>query len=362
MTERVWNFSAGPAVLPLPVLQEAQRDLLALPGIGMSVLEISHRSKWFDAILDETEANLRQLLKIPDHYRVLFLQGGASLQFAMVPMNLLGDRSADYIITGSWGEKAFQEAIKIGKARVAWSGKGENFVRTPTPDELDLDPHAAYVHFTSNETIQGVEFHQEPPVGDVPLVCDASSDFLSRPLPIERYALIYAGAQKNAGPAGVTIVIIRDDMLERTPPNMPAMLDYRLLAEHRSVYNTPPVFAIYIVMLVTRWLLNEIGGLERMQQINRQKASLLYEVIDASNGFYRGHAHPECRSVMNVTWRLPNEELEKAFLQQAQANGLYELKGHRSVGGCRASIYNAMPIEGVQALRDFMLDFMRRHA
>ncbi|MCS7066178.1 MAG: 3-phosphoserine/phosphohydroxythreonine transaminase, partial [Fimbriimonadales bacterium] len=288
MTERVWNFAAGPAVLPLPVLQEAQRDLLALPGVGASILEISHRSKWFDAILEETEANLRLLLGIPSHYRVLFLQGGASLQFAMVPMNLLGDRSADYILTGSWGEKAFQEAVKIGRARIAWTGKSENFVRTPRPDELDIDPHAAYVHFTSNETIQGVEFQQEPPVGDVPLVCDASSDFLSRPLPVERYALIYAGAQKNAGPAGVTIVIIRDDMLERTPPNMPAMLDYRLQAEHQSVYNTPPVFAIYIVMLVTRWLLNEIGGLERMQQINRQKASLLYEVIDSSNGFYRG--------------------------------------------------------------------------
>lgn len=362
MTERVWNFSAGPAVLPLPVLQEAQRDLLALPGVGISVLEISHRSKWFDAILDEAEANLRQLLKIPDHYRVLFLQGGASLQFAMAPMNLLGDRSADYILTGSWGEKAFQEAVKIGKARIAWSGKSENFIRTPRPDELDIDPNAAYVHFTSNETIQGVEFQQEPPVGDVPLVCDASSDFLSRPLPIERYALIYAGAQKNAGPAGVTIVIIREDMLERTPANMPAMLDYRLQAAHKSVYNTPPVFAIYLVMLVTRWLLNDIGGLERMQQLNRQKASLLYEVIDQSNGFYRGHAHPECRSVMNVTWRLPNEELEKAFLQEAQAHGLYELKGHRSVGGCRASIYNAMPLEGVQALRDFMRDFMQRRA
>ncbi len=360
MPERVWNFSAGPAVLPLPVLQEAQRDLLALPGVGMSVLEISHRSRWFDAILQETEANLRQLLNIPAHYRVLFLQGGASLQFAMVPMNLLGDRSADYILTGSWGEKAFQEALKVGRARIAWSGKNENFTRTPRPDELDIDPSAAYVHFTSNETIQGVEFQQEPPVGDLPLVCDASSDFLSRPLPIERYALLYAGAQKNAGPAGVTIVIIREDLLERVPPDLPAMLDYRLQAEHQSVYNTPPVFAIYIVMLVTRWLLNEIGGLERMQQLNRQKASLLYEVIDQSGGFYRGHAHPECRSVMNVTWRLPSEELEKAFVQEAQANGLYELKGHRSVGGCRASIYNAMPLEGVQALRDFMLDFMQR--
>lgn len=362
MAQRVWNFSAGPGMLPLSVLEEAQRDLLALPGVGMSVLEISHRSKWFDAIIEEAEQNLRELLRIPSHYKVLFLQGGASLQFAMVPMNLLGGGSADYIVTGSWGEKAYKEAVKVGKARLAWNGKAENYTRIPRPDELELDPNAAYVHFTSNETIQGVQFPAEPPVGDRPLVCDASSDFLSRPIPIERYALIYAGAQKNAGPAGVTIVIIREDMLARTPENMPAMLDYRLQAENRSLYNTPPVFAIYMVMLVTRWLRDTIGGLERMYQINREKANLLYEVIDQSEGFYRGHAHPEYRSLMNVTWRLPSEELEKEFLKEAEAHQLYELKGHRSVGGCRASIYNAMPLEGVRALREFMLDFWRRKA
>lgn len=362
MAQRVWNFSAGPGMLPLSVLEEAQRDLLALPGVGMSVLEISHRSKWFDAIIEEAEQNLRALLRIPSHYKVLFLQGGASLQFAMVPMNLLAGGSADYIITGSWGEKAYKETVKVGKARVVWSGKAENYTRVPRPDELELDPNAAYVHFTSNETIQGVQFPAEPLVGDCPLVCDASSDFLSRPIPIERYALIYAGAQKNAGPAGVTIVIIREDMLARTPENMPAMLDYRLQAENRSLYNTPPVFAIYMVMLVTRWLRDTIGGLERMEQINREKASLLYEVIDLSGGFYRGHAHPEHRSMMNVTWRLPSEELEKEFLEEAETQQLYELKGHRSVGGCRASIYNAMPLEGVRALREFMLDFWRRKA
>ncbi len=362
MTKRVWNFSAGPGVLPLPVLEEAQRDLLALPEVGMSVLEISHRSEWFDAILDETERNLRQLLNIPEGYHVLFLQGGASLQFAMVPMNLLGDGSADYIVSGSWGEKAFQEAQKLGKARLAWNGKAERYTRVPSPNELELDPNARYVHFTSNETIQGVEFQSEPPVGEVPLVCDMSSDFLSRPVDIGRYALLYAGAQKNAGPAGVTVVIVRDDLLERLPDNLPTMLDYRVQAQNRSVYNTPPVFAIYIVMLVSRWLLNTIGGLERMHQINREKASLLYDAIDRSEGFYQGHAHPECRSLMNVTWRLPNEELEKEFLKEAQANDLYELKGHRSVGGCRASIYNAMPIEGVRALQEFMLDFARRKA
>ncbi len=360
MTKRVWNFSAGPGVLPLEVLEEAQRNLLALPDAGMSVLEISHRSKWFDAILEETEQNLRQLLSIPPNYHVLFLQGGASLQFAMVPMNLLGDGSADYLVTGSWGEKAFQEANKLGKARLVWSGKEERYVRVPNPNELEIDPNARYVHFTSNETIQGVEFPSEPPVGEVPLVCDMSSNFLSRPLDINRYALIYAGAQKNAGPAGVTIVILREDLLERVPENLPNMLDYRVQAKNRSVYNTPPVFAIYMVMLVTRWLMNTIGGLEAIYKINREKASLLYEAIDQSEGFYRGHAHPEYRSLMNVTWRLPSEELEKEFLQEAQSHDLYELKGHRSVGGCRASIYNAMPIEGVHALREFMLDFAHR--
>jgi phosphoserine aminotransferase len=361
MTQRVWNFSAGPGVLPLPVLEEAQRDLLCLPGVGASVLEISHRSKHFDAIIQEAEANLRQLLHIPDHYHLLFLQGGASLQFAMVAMNLLGDGSADYILTGSWGEKALKEAQLVGNARAVWNGKPENFVRTPRPDEYAIDPNARYVHFTSNETIQGVQFATEPSVGDVPLVCDMSSDFLSRPVDISRYALIYAGAQKNAGPAGVTIVIIRDDMVQRAPASLPAMLNYRVQAEHKSLYNTPPVFAIYIVMLVTRWLLHTIGGLENMARINREKARLLYETIDQSGGFYRGHAHPEHRSMMNVTFRLPNEALEKQFLQEAQAHGLHELKGHRSVGGCRASIYNAMPIEGVQALCAFMREFAQRH-
>ncbi|MCS7301169.1 MAG: 3-phosphoserine/phosphohydroxythreonine transaminase [Fimbriimonadales bacterium] len=361
MTQRVWNFSAGPGMLPLPVLEEAQRDLIALPGVGASVLEISHRSKHFDAIIQEAEANLRRLLNIPENYHVLFLQGGASLQFAMIPMNLLGNGSADYLITGSWGQKAYKEAQLVGKARVAWDGKAENFVRTPRPNEYQIDPNARYVHFTSNETIHGVAFHTEPEVGEVPLVCDMSSDFLSAPIDITKYALIYAGAQKNAGPAGVTIVIIRDDMVQRAPETLPAMLNYRVHAENKSLYNTPPVFAIYIVMLVTRWLLHTIGGLERMAQINREKARLLYEVIDQSGGFYRGHAHPEHRSLMNVTWRLPNDALEQQFLQEARAHGLDELKGHRSVGGCRASIYNAMPIEGVQALREFMLDFMRRH-
>jgi phosphoserine aminotransferase len=364
MQPRVYNFSAGPATLPVSVLQEAQRHLLALPGAGMSVLEISHRSKWVDEIIETTEATLRRLLNLPDHYRVLFLQGGASLQFSMVAMNFLrgAGKSADYILTGSWSEKALQEAQREGAARVAWSGKAEGYARVPRQTELNLDPTAAYVHFTANETIQGVEFQIEPEAGDAPLICDASSDFLSRPMSVDRYGLIYAGAQKNAGPAGLTIVIVRDDLLERVPANLHTMLDYRLQAKNKSLYNTPPVFAIYITMLVTRWLLEDIGGLEKMAAINRQKARLLYEAIDLSGGFYRGHARSDSRSMMNVTWRLPGETLEHEFVKQAQARGLYELKGHRSVGGIRASIYNAMPLEGVQALRDFMLEFQNQQA
>ncbi len=361
--KRVYNFSAGPAMLPLPVLEEAQRYLLALPGVGMSVLEISHRSRWFEEMRDEAEANLRALLRMPDHYHVLFLQGGASLQFSMVPMNLLRGRRAvaQYILTGSWSERAAKEARREGRVRILWSGQPEQYRRVPRAGEIRVPPQAAYVHFTSNETIQGVQFATEPETDDVPLVCDASSDFLSRPIPIERYALLYAGAQKNAGPAGLTIVLLREDLLERIPDGLPSMLDYRVHVRHRSTYNTPPVFAIYLFVLVTRWLLREIGGLECMAVLNRQKAQLLYDVIDRSEGFYRGHAHPESRSLMNVTWRLPNEELERTFLREAEARGLYELKGHRSVGGLRASLYNAMPCEGVRALCDFMLEFQERY-
>ncbi len=364
MERRVYNFSSGPATLPLAILEEAQRYLLALPDAGMSVLEVSHRSRWVEDILQAAEANLRQLLQLPDHYKVLFLQGGARLQFSMVPMNFLSGtgKSADYILTGSWGQGAVKEAQREGPVRIAWDGKAEGYVRIPQPTELNFDPNAAYIHFTSNETIQGVQFQTEPEVGNVPLICDASSDFLSRPIQVERYALIYAGAQKNVGSAGVTVVIIRDDLLERVPDNLHSMLDYRLHAKSKSLYNTPPVFAIYMVMLMTRWLLQEIGGLDRMATINQQKAQLLYQVLDQSEGFYQGHSRVDSRSVMNITWRLPNEALEQRFLEQAQASGLCELKGHRSVGGIRASIYNAMPVEGVQALRDFMVEFKMWHA
>ncbi|HWB12384.1 MAG TPA: 3-phosphoserine/phosphohydroxythreonine transaminase [Pirellulales bacterium] len=361
MTQRVYNFSPGPAVLPLKVLQEAQRDLVALPGLGISPLEISHRSPWFEGVLDETEKNLRRLLSLPDNYRVVFMQGGSRLQFSLVPMNLLrgSGASADYIVTGSWGQMAMQEAVREGTARPAYNGKPHNFDRLPEPGQLELDAQARYVHFTSNETIQGVQFQSEPDTGKVPLVADTSSDFLSRPLDIERYGLIYACAQKNAGPAGVTIVILRDDLLGQIADGLPTMLDYRSFVKEHSLVNTPPVFGVYLVMLVTRWLLNDVGGLAAMHEINRGKAKLLYDVIDESRGFYRGHAQPDGRSLMNVTFRLPDDDTQSEFLKQAKSRGLVELKGHRSVGGIRASIYNAMPIEGVEKLRDFMRQFAR---
>jgi phosphoserine aminotransferase len=364
MTERVFNFSPGPATLPLPVLQEVQQNLLALPGVGASVLEISHRSKTFEEMIAQAEANIRALLSLPEEYHVLFLQGGASLQFSQVPMSFLRGtgRSADYIVTGSWAKRALAEAQREGAVRIVWDGKADNYSRVPKHGEYEIDPSAAYVHFTSNETIQGIQFPAEPEAGDVPLVCDASSDFLSRPIDVKRYGLIYAGAQKNVGPAGVTIVIIRQDMLEQVPDDLPTMLNYTVHVEHRSLYNTPAVFAVYVVMLVTRWLLENIGGLEQMHAINQQKAQLLYEAIDRSEGFYRGHAQPDSRSLMNATWRLPSEELEVQFVKEAKEAGLHELKGHRSVGGIRASMYNAMPIEGVRTLVEFMEHFRQKHA
>jgi len=368
VTQRLFNFGAGPGALPLSVLEEVQRDLVVHPELGMSVLEVSHRSKWFEGVLAAAEHNLRVLLRIPAEYHVLFLQGGASTQFAMVPMNLLrrdGPR-ADYVVTGSWGEKAFTEAQKVARTRVAWSGKRSGkqagYTRIPSPHEPEYDADAAYVHYTSNETIQGVEFFEPPAAGSVPLVCDSSSDFLSRPMDVARHALIYAGAQKNAGPAGVTIVIVRGDVLEQVPQGLPAMLDLRLLAREHSNYNTPPVFGIYVVGLVLRWLVETAGGLEKMEAANRAKAQILYDAIDASGGFYRGHAEKNSRSRMNITFRLPNEELEKAFVAEAKSCSMAELKGHRSVGGIRASLYNAVPAEAAQALAEFMRQFASKHA
>jgi len=358
MTERIFNFSAGPAVLPVPVLEEAQRDLLSLPGVGMSVMEISHRSKTFDEIIAGAEAGVRELLNIPENYRILFLQGGASLQFSMVPINFLpADRSADYILTGSWGKKAVKEARKVGSVNIAATMADGGFTRVPGQDELSLDSRAAYVHITSNETIEGVQWKHEPATGDVPLVADASSDILSRAIPVEKYGLIYAGAQKNMGPSGVTLVIIRDDLLQRIPDGLHTMLDYRTHVENKSLYNTPNTWGIYILNLVCKWIKDK-GGIAGMERENEQKARLIYEAIDATD-FYRGHADADCRSTMNVTFRLPSEELEKKFTSEATAQGLDGLKGHRSVGGIRASIYNAFPLAGVEALVSFMKDFER---
>jgi phosphoserine aminotransferase len=359
-TTRIYNFSAGPAVLPVEVLEEAQRDLLSLPGVGMSILEISHRSKTFDDIIHGCEADMRTLAGIPSNYTVLFLQGGASLQFSMVPMNLLPPGgSADYIVTGVWGQKAVKEAKKVGAVKIAGSTEADKFASVPKQQDLTLDPHAAYVHMTSNNTIYGTEWHWLPETGNVPLVSDASSDIFSRPIDVPKHALIYAGAQKNLAPAGVTIVIVREDLLKRPPAALHTMLNYAVHAENQSLYNTPPVFAIYIMRLVMTWLLKN-GGLDAVETKNVRKADKLYAEIDRT-GFYRGHAKHDARSRMNVTFRLPNEELDKTFAKDATAAGLDGLKGHRSVGGMRASIYNAFPEAGVDALIDFMKEFERKN-
>ncbi|MBI1900700.1 MAG: 3-phosphoserine/phosphohydroxythreonine transaminase [Planctomycetia bacterium] len=361
-TPRVFNFSPGPATLPLPVLEQAQREMLSLPGLGVSAMEISHRSKWFEGVLDETTANFKKLLHLPDEFSVLYMQGGSRLQFSTVPMNLLRGtgKPADYVITGTWGTTAAVEARREGTVNVAFDNKAENYRRLPHRDELKLSPDAAYVHITSNETIQGVQYQVDPEWGAAPVVCDASSDFLCRPIHLRPYGMIYACAQKNLGPAGVTVVLVRSDLLERVPQGLHSMLDYRLYAKEKSLANTPPVFACYIVLLVTRWLLHDVGGLAHMHERNRKKAALLYEVVDRFPDLYQGHADPACRSLMNVTFRLPSDEHATRFVQEAAKRSLCELKGHRSVGGIRASIYNAMPIEGVEALREFMLDFARR--
>jgi phosphoserine aminotransferase len=359
-TTRIFNFSAGPAVLPVEVLEQAQRDLLSLPGVGMSILEVSHRSKAFEDILAGCEADLRTLMKIPEGYHVLFLQGGASLQFSMVPMNVLpAGGSADYVVTGAWSQKAVKEAKRVGGVKVAATTESEKFTRVPQQSELKLDSNAAYVHYTTNNTIFGTEFHYVPDVGTVPLVADASSDICSGPVDVSKFGLIYAGAQKNLAPAGVTLVIVRDDLLARTPSTLATMLQYGVHVENKSMYNTPPVFAIYVMRLVLAWLLKR-GGLEAVDKTNTRKSDTLYAEIDRTP-FYRGHAKQDSRSRMNVTFRLPSEELEKKFATEATAAGLDGLKGHRSVGGMRASIYNAFPEDGVNALVQFMQEFERKN-
>ncbi len=361
MTKRVHNFNPGPAVLPLEVLQQAQAELLDFKGTGMSIMEISHRSKEFEAVVAEAQSNLRDLLGIPANYKILFLQGGASLQFAMIPMNFRPTgASADYIVTGTWSKKAFKESQKLGTAKAAANLEADNFNHLPAQADLKLDPQAAYLHYTSNETIHGVEYFTEPtPPAGVPLICDASSDFISHPIDVSKYAMIYAGAQKNAGPAGVVIAIIRDDMLEKVPANLPNLLDYKALAEENSLLNTPPCWSIYIVGLVLKWA-KGLGGLEAIQKRNQTKAGLVYNAIDNSGGFYRGHAKAD-RSLMNISFRLPSEALEEQFAGESKKAGLIGLKGHRSVGGMRASLYNALPLEAAEDLVKFMKEFQQKN-
>jgi phosphoserine aminotransferase len=366
MEKRIYNFSAGPAILPEDVLLEAQKELFALPGVGMSILEISHRSKTFDAILADAKAGIKNLLNVPDNYEILFLQGGASLQFSMLALNLMPPKNkADYISTGSWSKKAIKEGKRVGAVNIAATteeGEGDKkyFKRIPKQSELKLDPDASYVHFTSNNTIYGTQWMNEPEVGNVPLVCDASSDILHKPIDVSKYALIYAGAQKNIGPSGVVLVIIRKDMLERSQDSLHTMLNYKIQAENDSMYNTPNTFGIYIIKLVAKYLLG-LGGLEKMYEINKAKAKLLYDAIDNSNGFYKGHAEKDSRSLMNITFNLATPELEKKLIDEATKAGFSGLKGHRSVGGLRASIYNAFPIKGVEDLVTFMSDFQKRN-
>ena len=361
MEKRIYNFSAGPAILPEEVLMEAKENLFMLPGVGMSILEISHRSKTFDEIILGAEQGIKKLLGMDDNYQVLFLQGGATLQFSMAPLNLMPPKNkADYILTGVWAKKAAKEAKRVGTVNIAASTENENFTRIPKQEELKLDPDASYVHFTSNNTIYGTEWKKEPEVGNVPLVCDASSDFLHKKLDVSKYSLIYAGAQKNLGPAGVTVVIIRKDMLERSSDNLHTYLNYKIHAENGSMYNTPTTFGIYIIHLVTKWLLKN-GGLDAMYKLNCEKAGLLYDYMDESNGYYRPTAQKDSRSLMNVTFRLPSEELEKKIIDEATKAGFSGLKGHRSVGGLRASIYNAFPKQGVADFVQFMKDFKSKN-
>jgi len=360
MTQRIHNFNAGPAALPLPVLEEIQSELLNYKGSGMSILEVSHRSKWFDDVINEAVERTKRLLKMGDDFEVLFIQGGASLQFCMIPMNLgLSGKPVEYVNTGTWSTKAIKEARVQGKdVQVIASSEDQNF--SYIPKEFSVDPNAAYMHFTSNNTIKGTQWAAFPDAGDVPLICDMSSDIMSRSFDVRPFGLIYAGAQKNIGPAGTALVIIRKDMLERVPDDIPTMLKYTTFSGKNSMFNTPSCFVIYTISLVLKWLEETIGGLEKMEAINREKGALIYNFIDASN-FYRGTAAPDSRSLMNVTFRLPNEDLEAQFVADALFEGLGGLKGHRSVGGCRASIYNATGIDGVSALVDFMKEFERKN-
>ncbi|GAX77549.1 hypothetical protein CEUSTIGMA_g4993.t1 [Chlamydomonas eustigma] len=357
---RVYNFSAGPAILPEDVLEQAQRDMLNWQGSGMSIMEMSHRGKEFDGIAKKAEADLRTLLNIPANYKVLFLQGGASTQFAALPLNLASQEDVtDYVVTGAWSKKAYEEAQKYSKANL--SAKGDN-KSIPSPSTWKISKDAKYVHYCDNETIGGVEFKSVPDVGDRVLISDMSSNFISKPVDVSKYGIIYAGAQKNVGPAGVTIAIVREDLIGHARPETPTMLDFKIHAENDSMYNTPPCWAMYICGLVFEKLIKQ-GGLEVQHKLNEKKAKILYDTIANSNGFYSNPVEPASRSLMNVPFTIPsNPDMEKTFIKETEKLGMLQLKGHRSVGGMRASIYNAMPIEGVQALADFMKDFHSKNA
>jgi len=357
---RIYNFNAGPAALPLSVLEEIKDSFMNFNGSGMSIIEVSHRSKWFDKVINDAVERTKRLLNLDENYHVLFIQGGASMQFCMIPMNFLHDgKSADYVDTGIWSTKAIKEARIQGKQiTVAASSEDRGF--SYIPQNVKFSNNAVYAHITSNNTIKGTQWRTFPDTSGVPLVADMSSDIMSRPLDMEQFGLIYAGAQKNIGPAGVCMVIIRDDMLSMVPDGLPSMLKYTTYASKNSMYNTPPCFAIYTVQLVMKWLEETIGGLENMEEINLKKANILYNRLDSS-GFYKGTADTDSRSIMNVTFRLPSEDLEKRFIQEALEEGLGGLKGHRSVGGCRASIYNPTTIGAVKALTDFMNNFEQKN-
>lgn len=359
--KRAYNFNAGPAALPLEVLTEAQAELVNFNDTGMSVMELSHRSKDYEAVHNAAGERLRKLLQVPDSHDILFVQGGATLQFSMVPMNLLLEgKVANYILTGSWSEKALDEAVKVGKTKVGGTSKDKKYSYIPALEDLEIIGDEAYVHITSNNTIYGTQWSNFPDTKGVPLVCDMSSDILSRPIDVSQFGLIYAGAQKNLGPSGVTVVIIRKDLLERSNDNLPIMLNYNTHASKNSMYNTPPTFAIYLLGKVLAWV-EQQGGVAAIEKQNQLKAQILYDAIDESNGFYKGHAAKDSRSLMNVTFNLASEELEKKFLAEAREQGFVGINGHRSIGGCRASIYNAVPIESCEALRDFMLAFKAKN-
>ncbi len=356
--ERSYNFNAGPTALPLEVLKKAQSELLNFQNSGMSVMEMSHRSKEYEEVHNRAQHLLRELLNIPNNYDVLFLQGGASLQFSMVPMNFLHEKVGNYVLTGSWSQKALKEAEKLGKAKVSASSENTSFDRIPSIEEIAIEDNDAYVHITSNNTIYGTQWHEFPTIKGN-LISDMSSDILCRPFDVNKFKLIYAGAQKNLGPSGVTVVIAEKNFLETRPDNLPAMLDYQTYSKNNSLYNTPPSFAIYMLSLVLEWM-KEHGGAQEIEKTNNEKANILYDVIDESNGFYTGHAQKSSRSIMNVTFTLPNDDLTKQFLSESKELGFVGLNGHRSVGGCRASIYNAVPLHSVEKLREFMLTFMKK--